>query len=211
VPEHDLAKRQVSRLRARILSREAGDLAQARRLEAAVARYGQALELDPESARLHGGRGMALAELGRLADAVPDLEAALRLGDEDPALASMLAYGLLQAGRSADARRVLSEALARRPHDVGLAGNLARLLATDPDPAVRDPALALRLALEVEQATVGRDPRALDTLAAAYAASGDTARALEACARGVAAARGKGDSELASAIEARARGLRRPR
>jgi hypothetical protein len=54
----------------------------------------------------------------------------------------------------------------------------AWLLATDPDPSLRDPAKALAFALKAARLTAEKDPRILDTLAAAHAASGDFASAL---------------------------------
>ncbi len=56
----------------------------------------------------------------------------------------------------------------------------AWLQATSPDPQVRDHERAVTLAEQAVQASPGPNARALDTLAAAYAASGDFSRAVEA-------------------------------
>ena len=87
--------------------------------------------------------------------------------------------------------------------------NLARLLATAADPRVRDGARALQLALEVCERTGNRDPRALDTLSAAYAAEGRFDLAREAASRAAARARELGDAEAAAAIDRRARSYAR--
>jgi len=98
--------------------------------------------------------------------------------------------------------------VAEHPENVNLAHNLARLLATAPDPRLRDGDLALHLALEVRDRTQGRDPRALDTLAAAYAAAGQPAQARATAKQAEALARTIGDVEAADEIAAHARGYR---
>lgn len=120
-------------------------------------------------------------------------------------MANALAFALLRTGDSAQAAAVLTRAVAEHPGNVNLKHNLARLLATAPDPLVRDGALALRLASEVCDMTGHRDPRALDTLVIAYAAVGRLDLARAAASRAVARARETGDLETAAEIAARAR------
>lgn len=64
-----------------------------------------------------------------------------------------------------------------KPSDPMIANNLAWILATSSDASVRSPQEAIRLAEAVCQQSKRRVPSALDTLAAAYAASGDFERA----------------------------------
>ena len=159
--------------------------------------------------RARASRGMALLQKGRLGEAAEDLAAARRLGNDEAAIASALSLCLVEAGRGGEAREVLRAGLQQHPQDIGLAHNLARLLVTSEDPAVRDPGQGLALAQSVEKAQGGRDPRIYDTLAAAYAATGRPDRALEAATQGVALARSAGDEALAGALEARLRSLKR--
>jgi hypothetical protein len=70
--------------------------------------------------------------------------------------------------------------------------------------------VALRLASAVVDATGGRDPRAVETLAAALAANGQLKEAGAANARAAALAASLGDAELAVQISARGRAYRRP-
>jgi protein O-mannosyl-transferase len=58
------------------------------------------------------------------------------------------------------------------------ATNLAWVLATSPDPALRDGSEAVRMAERAAELTAHRDAGVLDTLAAAYAEAGDFARAV---------------------------------
>jgi tetratricopeptide (TPR) repeat protein len=137
----------------------------------ALARYESAVALDPEHADANALLGAALVRPGRHAQALPHLERAVA-SEEPPAIAfASLAVVRAAAGRSADAGRAGREALRRDPQIAWAANNLAWILATSPDPALRDPDEAVRLA---ESAALGGeepDPDRPDTLAAAYAAA----------------------------------------
>jgi hypothetical protein len=105
---------------------------------------------------------------------------------------------------------VLETAIATHPDDISLAHNLARLLATSGSVEAKDAALALRLANAVVEATGGRDPRAMETLAAALAINDRAAEAIAVNAKAAALAAAQGDRELAVQITARGRSYRRP-
>jgi hypothetical protein len=113
---------------------------------------------------------------------------------------------LLVRGEHAAAREHFAAALRLRPGWDLAAGNLAWLLATTPEPALRDPQRAIELAEEIAQSQSFRDPNTLDTLAAAYAAAGDFERALALGRRASALAQAQGRDGLASEIDARVRG-----
>jgi len=149
---------------------------------------------------LRAERGLALAKNGRFAESIADLRAAFEARPDDLVLSNTLAFAEVQVGRPADAVAVLKQSLARRPDNDELAHNLARLLATSSDPGVRDGTLALRLALAVRERTGGRDPRVLDTLAAAYAAAGQRETAHRTAMEAVALANQLGDPGLAAEI-----------
>ena len=181
----------------------------ANRRAEAIERYEQTLTLIPEHepARralvdLRADRGLSYVKDRRFAAAAADLRFALDGKRDDLALASALAFSLSQINRSAEAAAVLKDAIGRHPDNDELAHNLARLLATSSDPAVRDGPLALRLALAVRERTGGRDPRVLDTLAAAYAAAGQIDDARKTAAEAVALARQLGQTALAGEIAA---------
>jgi Flp pilus assembly protein TadD len=205
VPDHGPARHNLSLIEAARAEREADSLAAHGRLDEAIALYSRALERDPGRKKSRASRGIALTQRGRYGEAVSDLRVGLEAKPDDPALISALAFALVQTGESAGAVTVLKQGLAHRPDDFELAHNLARVLATAPEPSVRDGATALRLALAVRDRVGGRDPRVLDTLAAAYAASGQIALARQAAAEAVAAARQLGDREMAEEISRRAR------
>ena len=141
---------------------------------------------------------------------MPILREAIRLGTDDPAVPNALGVLLLQSGQPREARSVFETAIAKHPDDVSLAHNLARLLATGGGVDQKDAALALRLANAVVEATGGRDPRAMETLAAALAINDRPAEAITINAKAAALAAAQGDRDLAVQITARGRAYRRP-
>src|SRR4029079_4578824 len=71
------------------------------------------------------------------------------------------------------------QAVQLAPERAGALGDLAWLLATAPDPAIRDAAEAISLAERAVNLTGRRDAGSLDILAAAYASAGLFDRAIE--------------------------------
>lgn len=202
VPDHALGRARLAALVADREARAAAALADARRFAAAVAAYDRALDADPARTSARLGRGMALVELGQLDRAAADLQAAFEAGETSPPVAGALAYALAGTSRAADAVAVLRRALARAPGDAGLTANLARLLATAEPASMRAPEEALALAARLNDATQGNDPRVLDTLAVALAATGRRDEAARAWSVALALARERGDGALVGAITA---------
>jgi tetratricopeptide (TPR) repeat protein len=209
-PSHVPAQRNLDRLEAARLEREGNESAARGDLRTAAARYARAVSLDEQRTHAQAALGMALASQGDRTGAIAALRAAVNQGVRDVAVANTLASLLRDAGQPVDARAVLEKALSVHPNDIGLAHNLARLLSTEPVFAATDAALALRLANAVVNATGGRDPRALDTLAAALAINGRTPEAAKTSERAAALATAQGDHDLAVQINARGRAYRNP-
>jgi len=211
VPDQTLARDNLVALQARRAERDGDRLADAGRLDEAARAYSRALALDARRLHARAARGITLSRAGRTSEALADLRAAYEVNADDAAVVNALAFTLTETGRFADAAIVLKRGVDRYPDDVNLAHNLARLLATAPEAQVRDGALALRLALTVRDRTGGNDPRVLDTLAAAYAATGRVDLARETADGAIVRAREAGDAELAAEIAAHARSYARRR
>lgn len=150
------------------------------RPDEAIEHYRSAIALTPDYAEALNNLGSALAEVGRSAEAIPYVEQALSL---DPTLSGAhlnLGTLLLADGRGERAvaafQRGLSEA---RGGTTQIALRLAWVLATWPEPRVRNGSEALELALDLCAATRYGNPAALDALAAAYAEVGDFDRAVK--------------------------------
>jgi Flp pilus assembly protein TadD len=210
VPDHDLARKHLATLQAGVAERDADQLAAAGRVAEASDEYRRVLTLDPRRVHAHAALGVILAQRGQFDAASVELRRALEGGVQDVEVPNALAFALLQSGEEKEAANVLAHATADHPDNLNLKHNLARLLATASDPQVRDGERALKLASEVCERTANTDPRALDTLSAAYAAIGrfDLARATAGRAEHL--ARARGDLESADAIAAHARRYRRP-
>jgi len=71
----------------------------------------------------------------------------------------------------------LEKALELKPEDSGVLNNLAWLLATSPDDAIRDGKRAIELARKACEETSWKQPHIISTLAAGYAEAGDFAEA----------------------------------
>jgi tetratricopeptide (TPR) repeat protein len=115
-------------------------------------------------------------------DSVSLFAHALEVTDENAIAHAHLGAALAERGRLAETVRHYREAVRIRPGFLTVTNNLAWLLATTRDDALRDPASAVSLAERAVQIRTPPDPAVLDTLAAAYAASGrfdDAVRAAE--------------------------------
>jgi tetratricopeptide (TPR) repeat protein len=170
-------------------------------VEAALRTYREELVRDPDNLEAAGRYGLALGLAGRYAEARPHLLRALAV---HPGKAEMhLGMSIAEAaqGRPRDAVRYGREALRIAPESVEAANNLAWLLATCADPALRRPQEAIRV-IERTARTTG-DPSLLDTLAAAYAAAGRFDAAVATAGLAAERAEQQGDVSAAAAFRTR--------
>ncbi len=160
----------------------ANHLRRAGRVDEAERYYRETLEITPNMAPAHTNLGDLLRASGRVDEAIDHYEAVLRIQRRrgNPVDASVhydLGLAYLERRQVQRAREQLAIAMAKRPGWAGPVNASAWLLATDPDPAVRRPEEAVRLAELANRLTQGRNASVLDTLAAAYAAAGRFAEA----------------------------------
>lgn len=113
-----------------------------------------------------------LVEQNRLDEAAAHCSRAMNARLKQPDLHRMLGEIRVRQGRASQAVEQFRHALALRPDWPDALNNLAWLLATDPDPGVRNGREAVILAERASRLTAYRNPPALDTLAAAYAEQG---------------------------------------
>lgn len=136
----------------------------------------------------HTYLGLALSAQQKPEEAAVELQQAIALrADSDRAYAP-LAEAQLSLKRPREAVATLEAALNRRADDVALLKRAAWIMATSSDAGARNGARAIELADRAVAKTGGRDPIALDVLAAACAEAGQFDRALEAVRRGLALA-----------------------
>lgn len=150
-----------------------------------------------------------LAQLGKLRQRLGKSEEAIALFRESLALRShpetsaALADLLRDQGNCAEAIRHYAASLKARPRHALTANNFAWILATHPDPELRDGALAEHWAKIACDETGNSIPPLLGTLAAAYAESGQFERAVEISKTAITSARGYDKEDLAKRLESK--------
>jgi tetratricopeptide (TPR) repeat protein len=134
---------------------------------------------------------LLLTHQGQFSDAISELLTVLKLRPNDFAANAQLGLLYQATGNTSEAKAHYYEAIAVMPDFISGLNNLAWVLATDPDPAIRDGTEAVRLARRACALTVYRRPHFLGTLGAAYAEAGRFAEAIR-------------TADMASAIASRA-------
>ena len=142
------------------------------RAREALAPLRRALELRPDIPEAHNNLGLALIQSGgSQEEAVASIQRAVELRPDYREAHYNLA-NVLSMGEPHAAVREFREALRLHADWPEALRDLALLLATHPDPGVRDPTEALRLASRAADLSGQADPFILAALAAAYAAGG---------------------------------------
>jgi tetratricopeptide (TPR) repeat protein len=140
------------------------------RVDVALRIYEEVLARQPDDSEVAGRYGLALGLVGRNAEAKVQLERSLAEHRGTAELHRAMAEIEAALGNVRAAQAHGREALLMQPGYTDAANNLAWLLATAADPALRDPQEAILL-IEAD-ALDSEAPWLLDTLAAAYAADG---------------------------------------
>ncbi len=174
-------------------------------LDEAIAHYREALDLDPSDAMAWLYLGNALARQKKWQPAADSARRATELDPQNGRAHRILAHALFQLGEKDAARQEYQQALRIEPKWPEAANAKAWVQATHLEPAKRDGRNALELAEQACEATAEREPRFLDTLAAAYAETGEFDRAVAIAARAEALASSAQQAGLAQAVRERLR------
>ncbi|HYS11534.1 MAG TPA: fused MFS/spermidine synthase [Myxococcales bacterium] len=161
-----------------------------------------AVQLNPDSALARHLYGNLLASVGNHGEAVRQLHEAVRIGPNASAAHNDLAQQLALSGRHDEALAHFREAMRLRDDWTPPMSGAALVLATHPNPQVRDPIEAVRLARRAADLTSRQEPGTLGILASCYLAAGqrEEAEATRKEAAQVAAASG-GPARAAPAAE----------
>ena len=146
-------------------------------LDAAAERYREVLELAPEHREARIALAAVLAQANNHDEAAREYRRVIAGSPRHAPAHRGLIASLVLAERYGEGRLALQQALRAFPLDVDFALTQVRLLATAPDPSVRDGALALEIARRVHAER--RDSDVREALALAHAAAGDFDRAAE--------------------------------
>jgi len=137
----------------------------------------RALEISPTHAAALRNYGKLLGKRDELEASIERLRAAVQHGPRDAFAHLNLASALLNVGRRDEALRHFLEAIRLDPYLPTPLAGAAWILATHPDPSVRDPAEAVQLAERAAKLSRREVPGILSTLATTYAAAGQRDRA----------------------------------
>ncbi|MGD0745858.1 MAG: glycosyltransferase family 39 protein [Verrucomicrobiota bacterium] len=146
-------------------------------------------------------RGICQEERQSHAEAFESLSQALRLNPEDADAHWLLADFLRGQKKEGEAVRHYHEALRLRPDFPTALNNLAWVLATSPDDALRNGAEAVRLAERACELTHYGEPSFIGTLAAAYAEAGRFPEAVATAQRALRVAETQSNTARADAIQ----------
>jgi tetratricopeptide (TPR) repeat protein len=172
------------------------------REEEALDAYQRAIDADPSLAAAYNNIGSLFGARRQIDEALRNFRRAVELDPDHAEAQNNLGLALRMTGARDEAVPHFRAALEARPDWERPMNELAWILATHPDASRRDPAEAVRLSERAVALAGDGQPVLLDTLAAAYAASGDFGRAVTTAERavGLAAQRAPG---LAAEMSAR--------
>jgi hypothetical protein len=148
-------------------------------------------------------QALQLAQEAKLAEAITAVREILDKNASSTEARHWLAALLAEQGQHQDAIREYRQVLQEDPKHIGTLNNLAYLLATDPDESLRNGKEAVTLASRAWELSSQRNPSILDTLAAAYAESGQFPQAVTAAKSAVAMALSDRNNQVADQIKSR--------
>jgi len=173
------------------------------KLDGAITYFTNALKLKPDYLDAQLSLGTALAAQGKIDQAIGHFNKVLEIKPDEAHAHYNLGQAYAQQGDSEKAFYHWNEALKLQPDSVVFINNLARIMAIHRNPKFRNPAEAVRLALQACEMTGYNDPEFLDTLAAAYAADGKFSQATETAEKAIKLAEAASQKDLAQEIRQR--------
>lgn len=169
-------------------------------LEEAIKHSRAAVNIRPENAGVYGRVPVVLTD-EQTRQAIAHWQQVIAADPRDVSAHNDLGVILFQGG---DARAAVTEwetSLAISPNDGNAQNNLAWALATYPDEKIHNPARAVQLAEGATQLPHGDEPLVQRTLAAACAANGDFARAIDVAEQARATALRRGNDSLVQTLQ----------
>jgi HemY protein len=175
------------------------------KLAEAEAMMRKALEFQPNNANVQNNLGVILLEQQSFDEAIESFKVALEIYPEHINARYNLGMSLWASGNSKAAVTQYHKVLEMKPDWGAAANSLAWILATDPDEKVRHGDDALKWARIAVQGKYRNNPEYLDTLAAAYAETGQFEMAVDTVRRALIILRAVKDRASIETIESRLR------
>ena len=155
------------------------------------------------TALAHSYLGAALCAQDRLDEGISHLQQAIALNDRLGEAYAALGTAYATQGRVVEAAAAFDRAVTELPDLPPVLSHAAVLLATAPDPSVRNGPRAVHLAERAVQLTGARDWTMLDALAVVYASAGRLSEAVSTEQRAIAVAQASGDSRAVAELQRR--------
>jgi tetratricopeptide (TPR) repeat protein len=148
-------------------------------IDGAMAHSEKALAIRPNDYEPHLSLGDALVRKHQFEEAIAHFQEVLKLKPGYAETHTHLGSAYLVQRKPAEAIAEFEKTLALAPNSLYASNDLAWLLATCPDVSLRNGPRAVQLAEKANHLAGGENASVLRTLAAAYAQSGQVARAIE--------------------------------
>ncbi|HEY1663019.1 MAG TPA: tetratricopeptide repeat protein [Verrucomicrobiae bacterium] len=178
-------------------------------VDAAIVQYKKALAIKPAFAEACYDLGSALAQKGQVDEAITQFQNTLAINPNDAQACNNLGNCLLQKGKTDEAIIQYKRALAFQPGFVVAQNTLTRIawvLATSPNPSLRNGTKAIDLAQETDRLAGGENPRMAATLAAAYAETGNFSEAITNIQRALQLASSQNDGAMIDLLKMQLKG-----
>ena len=178
-------------------------LCQKGRMDEGIVEFQKALSILPGNSVFRNNLGKAFLAKGQQREAMIQFQKVLENNPLNPKANYYLGIALFQTGRADEAIAHFQKALESQPDFADAWDSLdhtAWLLATSSEASVRNGPKALALARQLNQLPGGNNPALLDTLAAAYAESGQFPEAVDAAQRALALALTQNNPALANTL-----------
>jgi tetratricopeptide (TPR) repeat protein len=178
-------------------------LCQKGRMDEGIVEFQKAVSILPGNAVFRDNLGKAFLAKGRQREAMIQFQKVLDNNPLEPKANYHLGIVLFQTGRVDEAMAHFEKALENHPDFADAWDSLdhtAWLLATSPEASLRNGPKALALARQLDRLSGGNNPALLDTLAAAYAESGQFSEAVDAAQRALALARSQNNPALENTL-----------
>jgi len=167
----------------------------------AIASYEKALAINPKYAEAETNLGTAHVQKGEIDRAIDHYKKALAINPNFAEAHYDLANVFLQKGEEGEAIAHFQRVLELQPQNIQAGNNLALLLATSTNGAIRNGAQAVELGERMNQLSGGGQPVILVALAAAYAETGQFPKAVETAQKALQLANGQGNAALGETIQ----------
>jgi tetratricopeptide (TPR) repeat protein len=148
------------------------------KFDAALTHFREALKLRPGNANTYYNIGFTLALQGKSDEAVNNYNEALRIEPNDAEIHYNIGVVRKTQGKFNEAMVSFRKTLNIEPNSPPALSEMANILATSPDPNIRDTDKAIALAERAAELSKYKDAAVLETLAAGYAAKGQFDKAV---------------------------------